>query len=233
VLNTAVQDGLIDRNPCTIPRAGNPRAGRRPIATPAEIAALADVIKPEYKAAVLLGAWAGLRRGEILGLFRDDIDLDNATVTVRRTQTELASRRRPFDSPPKTDAGYRTVALPRHIMPAIEEHLANHSGRTRVFIDRNGDPMRGDTLYQAFSRARAQVGLPHLRFHDLRHTGQTLAAATGASLPDLMKRLGHASPAAAMRYLHTVDGRDRAIADALSTLAEHGSAAALPDHLRR
>jgi integrase len=88
--------------------------------------------------------------------------------------------------------------------------------------------MQGDTLYQAFARARGRVGLDNLRFHDLRHTGQTLAAATGASLPDLMKRLGHASPAAAMRYLHTVQGRDDAIAEALAVLAAHGDAARLP-----
>jgi integrase len=64
--------------------------------------------------------------------------------------------------------------------------------------------------------------------HDLRHTGQTLAAATGATLADLMMRLGHASPAAANRYLHAVAGRDEAIADALAVLAEHGDAAKLP-----
>jgi integrase len=66
------------------------------------------------------------------------------------------------------------------------------------------------------------------RFHDLRHTGQTLAAATGATVKDLQRRLGHSSTAAAMRYLHTVDGRDAEIATALSALAELGSAAKLP-----
>ena len=65
-------------------------------------------------------------------------------------------------------------------------------------------------------------------FHDLRHTGQTLAAATGATLADLMLRLGHASPAAASRYLHAVAGRDREVASALSDLAKHGDAAKLP-----
>lgn len=65
-------------------------------------------------------------------------------------------------------------------------------------------------------------------FHDLRHTGQTLAAAAGATLKDLMKRLGHASTAAANRYLHAVDGRDAEIAAALSELAKDGTAAKLP-----
>ena len=70
--------------------------------------------------------------------------------------------------------------------------------------------------------------MPGFRFHDLRHTGQTLAASTGATTKDLMRRLGHASPAAAYRYLHAVDGRDAEIASALSKLAAHGDAARLP-----
>jgi integrase len=70
-----------------------------------------------------------------------------------------------------------------------------------------------------------------ITFHDLRHTGQTLAAQTGATLADPMKRLGHSSMAAARRYLHAVDGRDREIANALSDLAAHGDVARLPRHI--
>jgi integrase len=88
--------------------------------------------------------------------------------------------------------------------------------------------VRGDAVRQAFTRARNQVGMPGFRFHDLRHTGQTLAASTGATVKDLMRRLGHASPAASNRYLHAVEGRDAEIALALSELAAHGDAARLP-----
>ncbi|MCM0673915.1 tyrosine-type recombinase/integrase [Micromonospora phytophila] len=73
--------------------------------------------------------------------------------------------------------------------------------------------------------------LDDLTFHDLRHTGQTLAAQTGATLADLMKRLGHSSMTATRRYLHAIDGRDREIARALSELAAHGNAARLPRHI--
>jgi integrase len=215
-----------------IPGAGTPRAEQRPVASPAEVAALAEAIAPPYRAAVLLAAWGGLRRGEILGLTRDDVDLANRQVTVRRTQTELLHRRQIFDSPPKTDAAYRTVALPAHIVPALAKHLAEHSGPERVFVAADNGPMRGDTLYQAFARARRKVGMDGFRFHDLRHTGQTLAASTGATLADLMSRLGHSSSNAALRYLHTVSGRDRQIADALDQLAQHGDAASLPGRLR-
>ncbi len=112
-------------------------------------------------------------------------------------------------------------------MPILVAHMREWSGSDRVFIGRDGEPMRGDAVRQAFTRARRKVGLPGFRFHDLRHTGQTLAEA-GATLKDLMRRLGHSSPAAAQRYLHAVDGRDAEIASALSELAAHGNGARLP-----
>jgi integrase len=88
--------------------------------------------------------------------------------------------------------------------------------------------MRGNAVSKAFGRARTKVGMGYVTFHDMRHTGRTLAAATGATLKDLMKRMGHASTAAAYRYMHAVDGRDAEIASALSEMAAHGSSARLP-----
>ena len=113
----------------------------------------------------------------------------------------------------------------------MTEHAAKWAGQGRFFVSRDGSPMRGNAVHQAFVRARTKVGLTGLSFHDPRHTGQTLAAATGATLADLKRRLGHSSSAAALRYLHAVKGRDREVADALSRLAAVGDAAKLPGKL--
>ena len=110
----------------------------------------------------------------------------------------------------------------------VELHLEEYAGKERFFVSRDGTPLPGNTLYQAFVRARAKVGLDEMTIHDLRHTGQTLAAQAGATMADLMRRLGHSSMAAARRYLHTVEGRDREIARALSDLAAHGDTGRLP-----
>lgn len=228
VLNTAVRDGAIASNPCHLPGAGSDRAKERPIASPAQVVALVAAITPRYRAAVLLAAWCGLRRGEVLALRRADVDIDAGTVTVRRNRVELLESSVAFDADPKTDAGRRTVAVPPHVLPFLEEHLESWAGDERVFVGRDGNPMRGDAVRQAFERARRQVSMDYFRFHDLRHTGQTLAASTGATVKDLMLRLGHASPAAANRYLHIVQGRDAEIASALSDLAASGDAARLP-----
>jgi integrase len=229
VMNCAIRDQAIRMNPCNIPGAGSDRAKERPVASIVQVAALVEAITPWYRAAVLLAAWCGLRRGEVIALRREDIDLDAGTVTVRRARVELLeSPGAAFDADPKTDAGKRTVAVPPHVLPVLRAHMSEWAGPDLVFVGRDGQPIRGDAIRQAFTRARNKVGMPGFRFHDLRHTGQTLAASAGATTKDLMRRLGHASPVAANRYLHTVDGRDAQIAVALSELAEHGDAARLP-----
>lgn len=229
VMNTAVREGIVARNPCQLPGAGTVRAAERPVATPAQVVALVDAINPRYRTAVLIAAWCGLRRGEIAGLRVSDVNLAEHTITVRKNRIEpLHAPSSAHDGDPKTEAGKRTVSIPPHVIPVIKLHLDEYAGRERLFISRDGSPLRGHTLYQAFVRARKKVGMDNLTFHDLRHTGQTLAAQTGATLADLMKRLGHSSMAAARRYLHAVDGRDQEIAKALSELAAHGDVARLP-----
>ncbi|GAA1391446.1 tyrosine-type recombinase/integrase [Catellatospora chokoriensis] len=228
VMNTAVREEMIARNPCQLPGAGLVRAAERPIATPSQIIAVMEAIFPKYRTAVLIAAWCGLRRGEIAGLRVADVDLGAGTISVRKNRIELLESTAAYDGDPKTEAGKRTVTIPPHVLPIVKMHLAEHAGAERLFVSRDGTPLRGHALYQAFRRARQKAGLNHITFHDLRHTGQTLAAQAGATLADLMLRLGHSSMVAAKRYLHVVDGRDAEIAKALSDLAAHGNAAKLP-----
>ena len=86
-----------------------------------------------------------------------------------------------------------------------------------LFPNDNGGHVQPSTLYRHWYKARKQAGRPDLRFHDLRHSGAVLAAATGASIAELMERLGHSTPAAAMRYQHAARGRE--IAALLSKIA--------------
>lgn len=78
-----------------------------------------------------------------------------------------------------------------------------------------GGPLRRSGFRRVWNKVRADVGLPDLHSHDLRHVGNTLAATTGASLKELMARMGHASTRAALIYQHASQDRDRAIAAAL------------------
>ena len=108
-------------------------------------------------------------------------------------------------------------------MPMVRGHLDAHTGPERdalLFPAAQGGHLSQSTMHKVFARARRIAGRDDLRFHDLRHTGAVLAAQTGATLAELMQRLGHSTPQAAMRYQHAAAGRDKAIAEALSRMVE-------------
>ena len=89
-----------------------------------------------------------------------------------------------------------------------------------LFTSEAGGPMLPSTLDRIWQRARKSIGRPDLVYHDLRRSGLTWSAASGASIAELMRRGGHANPTAALRYQHATEDRDRAIAEALADLAE-------------
>jgi len=124
---------------------------------------------------------------------------------------------------PKTDAGIRDVAIPPHLVPMVKTHLSQHTGpgRDALLFPAAGDEnqhMAPATLYKVYYPARKAAGREDLGWHDLRHTGAVLAAQTGATLAELMGRLGHSTPGAAMRYQHAAADRDAEIARRLSEL---------------
>jgi integrase len=128
-----------------------------------------------------------------------------------------------IDKAPKSDAGRRTVAVPGHLLPALKDHLERFvdvDPSALVLTGEKGAPLRPQVLATAWGAARAKVGRRDLRLHDLRHSGLTWSAATGATVAELMHRAGHASPGAALRYQHATEDRDRVLADALAALAE-------------
>ena len=215
IMRTAVTDGFIESNPCQIRGAAVERAPERPIATMAEVDQLAELMPSELRVAVVLAAWCQLRRGEVRGLRRKDIDLERGLLTVEVTRT-MAMSGRTIVKEPKTRAGRRSVAIPLNALELLAAHLDVHVGEDADSIVVSGTDR---SLSVAWSAARAKIGREELRFHDLRHSGLTWSAATGASVAELMRRAGHASQAAALRYQHATDERDRAIAEALSRLA--------------
>jgi integrase len=223
IMATAVDEELRDTNPCRIRGAGSSRrASRTEPATIDELAALVQAMPPRYQAMVLLAAWCALRFGELTELRRSDVDLGQGVLHVRRAVSWVDGQ--PVVGSPKSEAGLRTVAIPPHIIPAIRTHLQAMpmTGRDALLFPAAGDPsahLRQSSLNRVFDRARRAVGRPDFRFHDLRHTGAVLATLTGASLKETMVRLGHSTPAAAMRYQHVARGRDQEIAQRLSAMA--------------
>ena len=219
VLSTAVEDSLIARNPCAVKGAGIERSPERPLPTGDEVWRLADAIAPRYRALVLTAGFVGLRWGELLGLQRDDVDLSVRVIHVRRSMIEVDGAHQ--IGPPKTQAGRRSVAIPPAVAVELAKHLENYVDEVPtapVFVGPTGAALRRANWAPLWNTARVKVGRPDLTLHDLRHYASTLAAATGASTRELMARLGHASPAAALRYQHATAERDHVIAQRMDEL---------------
>ena len=149
--------------------------------------------------AVLLAAWCQIRRGELIGLERRDFDMLHRTVRVERTVNRIKGGL--IVGPPKTEAGRRIVTLPPHILPDVVRHLDTFVGSLPtdpVLVGLKGGRLSPLALYEAFDDARHLVGRPDLHFHDLRHFGATMLAISGATTRELMARVGHSSPVAAL-----------------------------------
>jgi len=221
VLNTAVdEDDLLSANPCKIKGAGLENTAERPFLNIGQVMTLASRVPNRWKAFILLTTFASLRWGEITALTRDDVDLVTCEVRVRRQFLERSTGA-VESGPPKSRAGSRTVSFPELILPDIREHLEKFSGIGRsglVFCALKGQPLRRSDFNKSvkWHELVAEIGVPTLHLHDLRHTGNTLAASSGASLKDLMTRMGHDSPAAALIYQHATREADAAIAIAMN-----------------
>lgn len=218
----AVADDLITASPCRVRGAGQTKREKeiRP-ATMDELAAITAAMPARLKALVQLAAWCGLRYGELVELRRKDIDLVHRKIRVRRGVTRVAGQWVVGD--PKSSAGKRDVSLPPHLVPIVTSHLDEHTGPAAsalLFPGAQGGYLSPASLYDHFYPARQAAGRPDLRFHDLRHTGAVYAAVAGATLAELMARLGHSTQGAAMRYQHAAEDRDAALADALSAMYE-------------
>lgn len=222
ILETArKRDRIIEVNPCEIVGAGN--AERKTKTKPVTFAELDTVVAhmPErLKAMVMLAAWCGLRFGELVELRRGDVDIQNGVIRVQRGASRVSGGWE--IGGPKTLAGIRDVSIPPHVRPEIEAHLDSHVAETKdalLFPPQSGERLQPSTFYRHFYKARATADRTDLRFHDLRHSSATWYAQTGATLAELMDRLGHASPQAAMRYQHAARGRDAELSAAMSDLA--------------
>lgn len=223
VLKTAIEDGELARNPCMIKGATRVSQQRevRP-ATLGELEVMTEVMPDRLRLLIPLSAWCALRFGEAAELRRRDIDLKNGVIKIRRAV--VRAEREVYVDDPKSAAGVRDVHIPPHLLPMVKQHLRDHAqiGRDGLlfYAVRTGRQLPHSTLSRHFHKARDAAARPDLTPHALRHTGAVLAAQSGATLKELMARLGHTTPSMALVYQHSSAERDAAIAKRLSELAE-------------
>jgi integrase len=215
----AVDGGMLAQTPCRGVALPKVEHEEMRYLNPAEIACLAEAIRPGYPALVFVGAYGGLRIGELAGLRRSRVDLDAGTVDVAETVVEVEGRL--LFGPPKTRAGRRRIGLPRRVVDELAQHLRAPGRPTDpVFRSPAGGPLRVTGFRNRIWRpATLAAGLPGLRIHDLRHTAVALWIAAGASPKEVAVRAGHTSTSFVLdRYGHLFPESDAALRDRLDEL---------------
>ncbi len=224
-LEDAVRWGAIGRNPAA--SASAPAATSTPqVPDPwrrHEVKAfLESVAGHPFEALWILAATTGMRRGEILGLRRRDLDLAASRLSVM--QAIVLVQGHPTIGPPKTKRSARRVHLNVRAVDALQRHLSANPGRkpeadTELVFTRNGGlPLRPGWVTAQFSKLSRAAGLRHIRLHDLRHTWATLALEEGVNPKVVSEQLGHANVSITLDiYSHVLPGLQ---ADAVDRVAE-------------
>ena len=183
---------------------------------------LAAVRGDRVEALYTVAISVGLRQGEALGLRWQNVDLDAGTLTVADTLHKLGSGYELRE--PKTEKSRRTIALPQVAITALKRHWsAQLEARLRaerwhdwnlVFTEVDGRPLHGPTVTRRFQRLLSEIGMPRMRFHDLRHSCASLLLAQGVDLKSIQETLGHSTISVTMdTYSHLQDEARRTVAD--------------------
>lgn len=222
-LAQAVRWGYLHRNVAdAVDPPAVPRREMRP-PTPAEVAQFLDAVTAaddRLAALWIVAAYSGCREGELLGLQWQDVDLDRASVTIRRTLVD-ARKGVPRYGEPKTGRSRRTVSLPPEAVAALRRHRTKQDAeRDRlgvdyapyglVFATAAGRPLLARNVIRSFKAALVAAGLPReTRVHDLRHAAATVLLRAGVHPKVVSERLGHSTIGITMDlYTHSVEGLD-------------------------
>jgi len=233
-LSQALAWHMIQRNVTEVVRPPRPAPKEmRPLTPEGARRLLEAACGNRLEALYVLAITTGMRQGELLALRWQDVDIDNGTVNVRRTLTRNGGSIEMGE--PKTKKSRRSISLTRRAIDALQSHLesqlhememlgARYEDRGLLFTTSTGGPINPSNLRQKnFARLLQEASLPHIRFHDLRHTCATLLLSKGTHPKFVQELLGHATVAITLdTYSHVMPGMGdqtaRAMQDALSSV---------------
>jgi integrase len=237
-LSQAVRWSLIPHNVTDAAKAPTPTPEEmRPLSPEEARRLLAAARGDRLEALYVLAVTTGMRRGELLGLKWSDVDLENATVSVRRTLMRTDNAKRIALGEPKTKKSRRTIRLTPHAAEVFGEHLQrqlrymeilgdHYSDQGLVLTTERGTPINPSNLRQrSLAPLLRKAELPHIRFHGLRHTCATLLLSKNTHPKFVQELLGHATIAITLdTYSHVMPGMGdqtaRAMQDVLSPMED-------------
>jgi integrase len=222
VLDLAVRDGRLTRNPAVGVRLPRAAQGRKRFLTAAEVAALAEASGRD-RVLVYVLAYCGLRFGEAAGLRVGDVDFLRRRLKVERSVSDVDGHL--VLTTPKTHHA-REVPMPAFVAAMLADTTHGRSADSPLFTSPVGALLRGNNFRRrSFDRAAASIGLPGLTPHELRHTAASLAVSAGANVKAVQRMLGHASAAMTLDVYAGLFGDDLdLVADRLDATARAAAA---------
>ncbi len=229
-VNQALKWGFVARNVVALTDPPKVERFRTHPLRPDQAQTLLDMARGErLEALYSVALWLGLRRGEVLGLRWQDIDLDARILRVEVALQALGGKLEL--TPPKTDSSRRTVNLPATLVPMLRAHHARQleerlqagarwKDHGLVFCTKVGTPINPPNLFRAFKALLKRAGLPKtIRFHDLRHSCASLLASAGRPAREVMEILGHTNITTTQNiYTHVFEDAKREAADVMDQL---------------
>lgn len=225
-LGQAVKMDLIKKNPAKHVEVPKTKKYQAEVYTPEEVQTLLEnVIDTDMEVPIALLVGLGLRRGEVLALRWQDVDLERGKVCIRRNMVKVGKEI--IFKDPKTETSNREIELPSTLLKLLQverkRYLTNKLKMGEQFEDNDlvvcwddGKCINPDTLSQKFRRLIERIGLKHIRLHDLRHTNATLMLEYGVNIKVAQQRLGHASISTTMDiYSHVTEKVEKEAADKL------------------
>ena len=183
----------------------------------------------KYKVAIIITIFTGVRLGELMGLEWDDIDFRNGIISINKASQYL-SEKGVFTKDPKTESSIREVAIPDFVISLLEEYKLWYeeqksiygelwTNSDRLFVQADGKPMHPSTISKWFVKYVAQIGLPVINFHGLRHTNATLLISQNIDVAVVAARLGHAQISTTFNfYVHPLASHNRSAGIVLQNL---------------
>ena len=217
-MKLAQEQKLIASNPaegCALPRMGHQEMKTLPVEQ------LHSFLREAKDSGVFelyyLELATGLRRGELLGLKWEDIDLERGDLRVRRQIARINGE--VVEAPLKTKNAYRTLPLAEDTVSILLEQKKKVAGSPWVFPSSTGGPISPDSVLHMLHRVLKRAGLPRIRFHDLRHTFATLALQNGVDVKTVSGMLGHFSAGFTLdTYAHVTTASQRQAAKTMGSV---------------
>lgn len=234
IMQTAVKWQVIVSNPCERVDPPKCQQKRAEYLEANEAIRLLELVENEpiqYRTAVTVLLFTGMRRGELLGLKWDDVDFDTQTISISRSSLYLPGKG-VFEDETKTDSSNRVIKIPTAAANSLRsmriwqtrQRLALGESWTNtdfIFTAQDGTPMHPDTLSGWFHDFIRKTDLPQIHIHSLRHTNASLNIANGVSVTTVAGNLGHANATTTAKiYAHCIKSAQAAAADMMDSLLD-------------